>query len=59
MVLIAGKEPGLSIAGIIRGELIVINTCVFTTFSRVLIARDPFKLFGSGEGSYTGSHTLV
>lgn len=54
MVLIAGKEPGLSVAGIIRGELIVINTCVFTAFSGVLIARDPFKLFGSGEGSYTG-----
>lgn len=48
MVLIAGKEPGLSVAGIIRGELIVINTCVFTAFSRVLIAWDPFKLFGSG-----------
>lgn len=59
MVLIAGKEPGLSVAGIIRGELIVINTCVFTAFSRVLIAWDPFKLFGSGEGSCTGSHTLV
>lgn len=59
MVLIAGKEPALSVAGIIRGELIVINTCVFTAFSRVLIAWDPFKLFGSGEGSYTGFHTLV
>lgn len=59
MVLIAGKEPGLSIAGIIRGELIVINTCVFTAFSRLLIAWDPFKLFGGGEGSYTGFHTLV
>lgn len=54
MVLIAGKEPGLSVAEIIRGELIVINTCVFTAFSRLLIARDPFLPFGSGEGSYTG-----
>ena len=54
MILIAGKEPGLSVAGIIRGELIVINTCVFTAFSRLLIARDPFELFGSGEGSYAG-----
>lgn len=53
MVLIAGKEPGLSVARIIRGELIVINTCVFTALSRLLIARDPFELFGSGKGSYT------
>lgn len=54
MVLIAGKEPGLSVAGLIRGDLIVINTCVFTAFSRLLIARDPFELLGSEEGLYTG-----
>ena len=59
MVLIAGKEPGLSAARIIRGELIVINTRVFTAFSRLLIARDPFEPFGSGEGSYPGFEMWV
>lgn len=59
MVLIVGKEPGLSVARIIRGELVVINTCVFTAFSRLLIAQDPFELFGSGEGSYTGFKVWV
>lgn len=54
MVLIAGKEPGLSVAGLIRGELVVINTYVFTAFSRLLIARDPFELLGSGGSLYTG-----
>lgn len=53
MVLIAGKEPALSVARIIRGELIVINTCLFTTFSRLLIA-DPFGLFGSWCGLDVG-----
>lgn len=49
MVLIAGKVPGLSVGGIIR-EGRVINTCVFTAFPRLLIARDAFELFGRGLG---------
>lgn len=61
MVSIAGKAPGVPAAGMIGGELTVINTCVVRAPSRLLVGQRGGSpnlsawSWGAGDGAGAGA----